>query len=104
MTTMTTESIAKIQANLDAIAASGFGVHFCCKTKEAAIKFAHGAMTEKGNPFYGDDIEINGREIVVAPKGNITVDIREIAELFCSEFSKQTGIKVIDFTETVHWN
>lgn len=104
MTTMTTESIAKIHANLDAIAFSGFGVHFCCKTKEAAEKFANGAMTEKGNPFYGDKIEINNREIVISPQTNSGVDVNAIAELFCNEFSAQTGIKIISFIETIHWN
>lgn len=105
MTANTAETILKIQANIDAIAASNFGIHFCCKTAEVAIKFAAHAMNEVGNPFYGDKVEVNNREVVIsAADGQPNYNIKEFAELFCAEFSNQFGITIIDYIETVHYN
>lgn len=101
----TAETIAKIQANIDAIAASNFGIHFCCKTAEAAIKFASAAQADTNNPFYGDKIEVNNREVVICPpNSNTSYNVRKLAEIFCTEFSNQFGIDIIDFTETVYYN
>ena len=101
----TAETIAKIQANIDAIAASNFGIHFCCKTAATAIKFATHVMNDVGNPFYGDKVEVNNREVVICPpNSNTSYNVRKLAEIFCTEFSNQFGIDIIDFTETVHYN
>ncbi len=101
----TAETIAKIQANIDAIAASNFGIHFCCKTAEAAIKFASAAQADTNNPFYGDKIEVNNREVVICPpNSNTSYNVRKLAEIFCTEFSNQFGVDIIDFTETVYYN
>ena len=55
--------------------------------------------------FYGDKVEVNNREVVIsAPNGQPNYNIKKLAEIFCTEFSNQFGVDIIDFTETVYYN
>ena len=104
MNTISTQDLNAIQQSLDAVAASGFGIHFCCKSNELAIAIANEIITNSTNPFHGDKVEVEGRQVTIGPKTlQAGMRVEENAEKFCSEFSTQTGIKVIDFLDTVNY-
>ena len=101
---ISTQDLNAIQQGLEAVAASNFGIHFCCKTGELAIAIANEMITNSTNPFHGDKIKVEGRQITVSPMtANSWMKVEEISKLFCEEFSTQTAIPVISFLDTVDY-
>lgn len=92
-----------VKQNVEAVAASGFGITLCLINHAVAIATANDIMNDVSSPFHAEQISVEGRSVHIRPADPNAQMVEKKAELFCQEFSKQFNIPVVSWVETVRW-